>query len=66
MVGFTATLWPLLGSGPNWFIVDLLSGYCKKSWWMNLLYLNNLAGTAKDGAFGPDNAQVKLSVKSPR
>jgi len=58
VIGFTATLWPLLGSGPNWFIVDILAGFCRKSWWLNLLYLNNFSELAESGPFGKGNVQV--------
>jgi len=41
IIGFAATLWPFLGTGPySGFINDSASS-CQKNWWTNLLYVNN-------------------------
>jgi peptidoglycan/LPS O-acetylase OafA/YrhL len=42
LIGIAATLQPYLSTGPSWTIIDVRSGYCRKNWWHNLLYINNL------------------------
>ena len=33
----------MLGSGPFWSqVIGITTGYCKRHWWTNLLYINNL------------------------
>ena len=42
VIGFYATLFYHLGSGPKWDTwVGKNSDYCRKNWWTNLLYINN-------------------------
>ncbi|XP_076347720.1 nose resistant to fluoxetine protein 6-like [Tachypleus tridentatus] len=44
-----AMLLPLLGSGPVWHeTVDPIVTKCQKSWWANLLFINNIVLSAKD------------------
>ncbi|XP_033763772.1 nose resistant to fluoxetine protein 6-like [Pecten maximus] len=33
--------------GPSWSQTEFTSGYCKDSWWTNLLYVNNFINTDK-------------------
>lgn len=42
ILGFVATLMVYLGTGPNWYNVNLLSNACRISWWRQFLYINNL------------------------
>ncbi|XP_003396151.2 nose resistant to fluoxetine protein 6 isoform X1 [Bombus terrestris] len=42
MIGFYATLFYKIGSGPYWDQwVGANRDYCQENWWINLLYLNN-------------------------
>lgn len=41
ILGFIATLWVYLGTGPNWQNVRYQSENCRWNWWTNLLYINN-------------------------
>nr|XP_023025742.1 nose resistant to fluoxetine protein 6-like [Leptinotarsa decemlineata] len=42
VIAFYATWWRHLGNGPNWnHFVGREFVNCRKSWWKNLLYLNN-------------------------
>lgn len=41
MIGFYATLFNKLDSGPHWGSVDLSRTQCRENWWTNLLYINN-------------------------
>lgn len=38
ILGFVATLMVYLGTGPNWYNVNLLSNACRISWWRQFLY----------------------------
>ncbi|CAG7728552.1 unnamed protein product [Allacma fusca] len=42
LVGIMATIFPLLGNGPYWGLMNEWGQYCKDHWWTNLLYINNL------------------------
>ena len=42
MIGFYATLFYKINSGPHWDQwVGANRDYCRENWWLNLLYLNN-------------------------
>ncbi|XP_076179413.1 O-acyltransferase like protein isoform X2 [Ptiloglossa arizonensis] len=42
MIGFYATLFYKLGTGPQWHQwVGANKDYCRENWWTNLLYVNN-------------------------
>ncbi|XP_076231367.1 O-acyltransferase like protein [Calliopsis andreniformis] len=42
MIGFYATLFYKVGSGPRWNVwVGENRDYCRENWWTNLLYVNN-------------------------
>ena len=41
ILGFAATLWFKLGSGPDWASVQYVSEDCKSKWWAHMLYINN-------------------------
>ncbi|CAK9804439.1 Nose resistant to fluoxetine protein 6 [Anthophora plagiata] len=42
MIGFYATLFYKIGSGPHWDQwVGANRDYCRENWWTNLLYVNN-------------------------
>jgi peptidoglycan/LPS O-acetylase OafA/YrhL len=43
---FVATLWPYVGTGPDWNYVQQLSKTVRKSLWANMLYINNYVTTA--------------------
>ncbi|KOB70794.1 Uncharacterized protein OBRU01_14754, partial [Operophtera brumata] len=48
VVGFAATWWPALGSGPIWTAtVGAESKICKEKFWAHLLYINNLVQPEK-------------------
>ncbi|KAG8173883.1 hypothetical protein JTE90_020463, partial [Oedothorax gibbosus] len=40
VIGFWATLYPLMGSGPFWTMPQTDPG-CINNWWRNVLYINN-------------------------
>ncbi|CAG7818460.1 unnamed protein product, partial [Allacma fusca] len=41
-IGIVATLLPYTGSGPMWYYIEKDSEKCRKFWWYNLLYVNNI------------------------
>ena len=41
VIFFTATLWKHFATGPQSTYIDYDVSSCQKSWWINLLYLNN-------------------------
>lgn len=41
VIGFVATLYPYLGSGPYSGYLGHSAQNCKSNWWTNLLYVNN-------------------------
>ncbi|KAJ0173381.1 hypothetical protein K1T71_011557 [Dendrolimus kikuchii] len=43
LVGYAATWWPKLSSGPLWpMLVDSESAICRKKFWSHVLFINNL------------------------
>ncbi|XP_014204831.1 nose resistant to fluoxetine protein 6-like [Copidosoma floridanum] len=47
VVGFYATLFEKLGSGPRWSIwIGTDKNNCRANWWTNLLYVNNYVNVA--------------------
>ncbi|CAG7667431.1 unnamed protein product [Allacma fusca] len=42
VIGLMATLVPYFGNGPYWFALEQDNANCRKYWWHNLLYFNNL------------------------
>jgi len=42
-----ATLLPYFGDGPLWQFSSLTNTNCKKYWWTNILYVNNLVDVDK-------------------
>ena len=45
VIGF-AMIFPMLSSGPLWHeTVDPVANSCYKTWWINLLYINNFVDT---------------------
>ncbi|XP_032794832.2 nose resistant to fluoxetine protein 6 [Daphnia magna] len=42
ILGFVATLMVYLGTGPNWYSVNLASYGCRIVWWKHFLYITNL------------------------
>ncbi|XP_017875872.2 O-acyltransferase like protein-like [Ceratina calcarata] len=48
MIGFYATLFYKIGSGPHWDQwVGANKDYCRENWWTNLLYVNNYVNLPK-------------------
>ncbi len=45
LVGISATLVSYAGNGPLWFLIEAAEENCRKNWWTNLLYINNLYKT---------------------
>ncbi len=46
MILFISNIFPLLGSGPQWKLVESsTSEQCRKYWWRNLLFMQNYFGT---------------------
>ncbi len=41
ILGFVATLWERMGSGPDWAYVQESAKACREKWWTHLLYINN-------------------------
>lgn len=41
ILGFIATVYAYLGTGPNWREIQMHSEVCQANWWQNLLYINN-------------------------
>ena len=37
-----ATLLPYVGTGPQWYAIEMESHNCEVHWWHNILYINNL------------------------
>ncbi|CAG7820050.1 unnamed protein product, partial [Allacma fusca] len=42
LIGTFATLVPYLANGPYWIMVDGAASQCRRYWWENMLYINNL------------------------
>ena len=48
VVGFYATLFAKLGSGPKWDLwIKLSKADCRNNWWTNFLYINNYVNVSK-------------------
>lgn len=45
LVGVGATLVNYADNGPSWFVIEAEVENCRKNWWTNLLYINNLYKT---------------------
>ncbi len=41
VIGFIITLYPYLGSGPDWNYVEQITKSTRKYWWTSLLYIHN-------------------------
>lgn len=40
-IAFNAEILPLIGQGPNWYLIQRYTQGCRDNWWSNLLYVNN-------------------------
>ncbi|XP_043270688.1 nose resistant to fluoxetine protein 6-like [Venturia canescens] len=48
IIGFYATLFYKMGSGPYWDTwIDSNRNFCRENWWTNLLYVNNYVNVQK-------------------
>ncbi|XP_057379360.1 nose resistant to fluoxetine protein 6-like [Daphnia carinata] len=47
VMAFIATLWPRLGSGPDWHFLQQMSKGVRQRWWTNMLYINNYVATTE-------------------
>lgn len=47
LVGVGATLLTYMGKGPMWAYLETSEENCRKNWWTNILYVNNLVNTNK-------------------
>lgn len=48
-----STLLPLLGDGPTWHEnIDPIVEGCKRDWWANMIFINNLYRSTEDGVSG--------------
>lgn len=45
LIGISATLLTYTGNGPYWYFVQAGEEFCRKNWWTNILYVNNLVRT---------------------
>lgn len=45
LIGIAATLITYAGNGPYWYFVKAGEELCRKNWWTNILYVNNLVKT---------------------
>ncbi|KAI9551728.1 hypothetical protein GHT06_022064 [Daphnia sinensis] len=48
VLAFVATLYPYLGSGPEWNFIEQKSKDIRKNWWTNLLYITNYVQPTKN------------------
>lgn len=53
VLAFLATLWPRLGSGPDWHFVQRMSKGVRQRWWTNILYINNYVAITELGMSNP-------------
>lgn len=62
LIGISATLVTYTGNGPQWWLggIDVGEEYCKKNWWTNLLYINNLVNT-DEMVYNP-YAQIRTQI----
>lgn len=42
LLAITATIVVYVGNGPYWIYMDSQAEMCRKNWWTNLLYINNI------------------------
>ena len=56
VLAFLATIWPHLGTGPDWYYVQRISKGVRENWWAHMLYVNNYVNpnnfSSPDNAFG--------------
>lgn len=52
LVGIAATLFDYAGNGITWNMMEMMSANCRRNWWHNLLYINNLIDYGMDGTDG--------------
>lgn len=65
MISFYATWFIRLGDGPLWKMrIGMEQERCQKSWWINLLYINNYVGTDQLCLFQSWYLAGELKVKS--
>ena len=50
LLAFIATLYPYIGSGPDWIYVEIVSKAARKYWWAFLLYIVNYYVTSREVA----------------
>ncbi|XP_059353377.1 nose resistant to fluoxetine protein 6-like [Daphnia carinata] len=48
VLAFVTTLYPYLGSGPDWHLIEQKSKDVRKNWWTNMLYINNYVHLTKN------------------
>jgi peptidoglycan/LPS O-acetylase OafA/YrhL len=56
VLAFLATIWPHIGTGPDWSFVQKISKSIRNYWWAHMLYVNNYvrhpSASSPDFAFG--------------
>ena len=52
-LAFIATLWPYIGTGPDWHFVRRMSQGVRNRWWANMLYVNNYVATTEMSMSSP-------------
>lgn len=62
MAGYLS-LYKYLNTGPQWRPEGLEVDGCRGTWWINLLYLNNLIKTEKQVSAPSSTSYLTLSVK---
>jgi peptidoglycan/LPS O-acetylase OafA/YrhL len=53
-MAFVATLHPYVGTGPDWNLVVQKSQTLRKTWWINLMYINNYVNPVKNWWTNPE------------
>lgn len=48
-----AYVYPYAGDGPEWFLVGKHADACHKTWWTNMVFINNFYPTATDTVMEP-------------
>lgn len=65
ILGFSATVYLYVGSGPYWTDADV-DKRCQENWWRNLLYINNFIDTTDQVCFhGFQQKKLTFSAFSP-
>ncbi|XP_046631188.1 nose resistant to fluoxetine protein 6-like isoform X2 [Daphnia pulicaria] len=54
LVAFISTLYPYVGTGPDWNFVVQKSKALRKSWWANLMYINNFVKPVRNWGTNPE------------